>query len=440
MKTQVESISPVKKRLSVEIPADEVAREEEAALRDVRRSVTLPGFRKGKAPLPLIRRHYGERVRADVIGRLIEDTYRETLVKEEIVPVSDADIQIQSMPEEGALAYTAVVEVRPEVEARTYSGLTLKKERVEVTEAEVDAQLEQLRQRRATYEPAPEGHEAGDGDMVVMDFEGTVDGEPFEGGSGEDRSVILGAGALVDGFEEQLKGATAGEERTVEISFPEDHSNEALAGKTVRFRVTVKEVKVRVLPHLDDEFAKDVAEVEGLEDLRDRIRDEIRKEKKRAAEGRFRERLIDALLEANPFEVPPSQVQSQLEYSVARMREDLAMRGLDLDQIGIDEAQLRDSQRAAAERTVRWAYLLGAIARAEGIEVTDEDVDARIREIAEADGRPVSLVKSFFEQEGRIDGLRNYLLEQKVIEKVVEGCTLEEMEPEELGGGEADNE
>ncbi|GAB6062812.1 trigger factor [Deferrisoma palaeochoriense] len=441
MKTEVESISPVKKKLSVEIPAERVAQEEEAALRDLRRSVTLPGFRKGKAPLSLIRRHYGDRVRADVLGRLIEESYREAVLSENLVPVSDADIQIQSMPEEGALAYTAVIEVRPEVEARTYTGLTLKKERVEVDEAEVDEQLERLRQSRATFEPAPEGHEAAEGDMVVMDFTGTVDGEPLEGGSGEDRSVILGTGTLVEGFEEQLKGAKAGEERTVEITFPDDYPNEAIAGKTAQFQVTVKEVKVRTVPELDDEFAKDVAEVEGLEELRDTIRDQIRAEKEKAAENRFRDRLIDALLDANPFEVPPSQVQEQLEFSMARIKEDLARRGLDLAQIGIDEGQFRENQRAAAERTVRWAYLVGAIARAEGIEITDADVDARIEEIAQADGRPVSLVKSFFEQGGRLEGLRNYLLEQRVIERVVEGCTVEEVDPEELEGqGEAGDE
>ncbi len=433
MKAQVESISPVKKRLSVEIPPEEVSEKEQAALKDLRRRVTVPGFRRGKAPLDVLRRLYGERVRADVISRLIEESYQEALRQEEIVPVAEADIQIQSLPmAEESLSYTAVVEVRPRVEPRGYTGLTLKRERVEVDETEVEAELESLRRQRATFEPAPEDHEAAEGDLVVMDYEGTVDGEPLEGLTGEDRSVVLGSGVLIEGFEDALLGVKAGEEREVEVSFPDDYRSPELAGRPAVFRVRVKEVKIQKLPDLDDEFAKEVAQVEGIEELRDRIRDGIRREKERRAESALRERVVDALLEANPFEVPDALVRRQLAHTLERLREDLARRGMSLEDLGMDEARLQETQRAGAERAVRWAFLLQAIADAEGIEVTDDDVDARIREIAEADGRPYPLIRSYFEEGNRIDNLRSALLERKVLDRVLESSTVEEVDPGEL--------
>ncbi len=433
MKAQVESISPVKKRLSVEIPPEEVSEKEQAALKDLRRRVTVPGFRRGKAPLDVLRRLYGERVRADVISRLIEESYQEALRQEEIVPVAEADIQIQSLPmAEESLSYTAVVEVRPRVEPRGYTGLTLKRERVEVDETEVEAELESLRRQRATFEPAPEDHEAAEGDLVVMDYEGTVDGEALEGLTGEDRSVVLGSGVLIEGFEDALLGVKAGEEREVEVSFPDDYRSPELAGRPAVFRVRVKEVKIQRLPDLDDEFAKEVAQVEGIEELRDRIRDGIRREKERRAESAFRERVVDALLEANPFEVPDALVRRQLAHTLERLREDLARRGMSLEDLGMDEARLQETQRAGAERAVRWAFLLQAIADAEGIEVTDDDVDARIREIAEADGRPYPLIRSYFEEGNRIDNLRSALLERKVLDRVLESSTVEEVAPGEL--------
>ncbi len=429
MKAEVESISPVKKKLIVEIPPDEVAREEEAALKDIRRKVTIPGFRRGRAPLSVIRRYYGERVLGDVISRLIQESYRETLDREEIVPVSDAEIEIQSVPPEGPLSYTAVVEVRPVVEPREYTGFALKKERVRVEETEVEAELEAIRRQRATYEPAPEDHEAAEGDLVVIDYQGTLDGEPFEGGTGEDRTVLLGSGTLVPGFEEGLLGARTGEERTVDVAFPEDHPNRDVAGRTARFRVTVKEVKVRRLPDLDDEFAREVADVQTLDELRDRIRQGILREKERRAEERFRDHVIDTLLEANPFEVPPTLVRSQQARSMGRFQEDLARRGLSLDALGIEGDRLEEAHRRGAERTVRWAFLVQAIARKEGIEISDQDVEQRIREIAEADGRPYETIRAFFDQEERMRGLRSWLLEKRVLDWVVERSTVEEVEP-----------
>jgi len=428
VKAQVESISPVKRKLTVQVPPEDVAREEDAAFKDLRRTVSVPGFRKGKVPLPVLKRMYGDRVRSDVVGRVIEKSYYDVLRQEDIVPVSDADIQLQEASAEAGVAFTAVVEIRPTVEPRGYQGLTLQKERVSVEETEVEARLDGLRSQRATYEPAEEGRAVESGDMVVMDYQGTLDGEPFEGGDGENRTVIVGSGSLIPGFEEGLQGAIAGEERTLDLTFPEDYRAEDVAGKAAQFRVTVKEVKVRRLPEVDDEFAKEVAGVETVEQLRARIREVAEGEKRNNVERAFRDRVIDTLLAANPFEVPEALVRNQQTFSLDRLRTDLAQRGLDPQALGIDRPEVQEVHRRSAERSVRWAFLLRAIAEKEELTVGDGDVDARIRAIAEADGRPHSVVRSFFEEDDRLESLRSHLLDTKVIEHVVASASVEEVD------------
>ncbi|MFU8856982.1 MAG: trigger factor [Deferrisomatales bacterium] len=438
MKASVESISPVKTKLTVELTPEEVTQEEGVLFRDLQRSTTVPGFRKGKAPLHVLKRLYGDRVRSDVFGRLIEKSYGDALREQGIAAVSEADIQLAEASAEKGISYTAVLEVRPKVKARGYTGLTLPKEKVTVAEPEIDARLDSLRSQRGTFEPAPEGHTAAGGDMVVMDYEGRVDGELFEGGAGQDRTVVLGSGVLIPGFEEGILGAAAGEERTVEVQFPEDYPKKELAGKPASFRITLKDVKLRRLPEVDEDFAREVAGVESVELLRARLREAIEAEKQSRVERVFRDLVKDTLLEANPFEVPESMVSGQQAFSLDRLRQDLSQRGMDPQALGIDRPDVQEVHRRAAERSVRWAFLLRAIAEAEGLEVTEDDVDARIRAIAEEDGRPYSVVRAFFDEDERLDSLRSHLLDEKVIAHVVAGSTVEERE--ELGTEEAPHE
>jgi len=428
MKAHLESISPVKSKLTIEVPPEEVSQEEDALFRDLRRSAAVPGFRKGKAPLHVLKRMYGERIRSDAVGRLIEKTYYDALRQEKIIPVNDADIELQDASPEKGISYTAVVEVRPKVEARGYTGLRLKREKVVIDETETAARLDGLRAQRATFEPAPEGHVIAQGDMVVMDYVGTVDGEPFEGGKGEDRTVILGSGSLIPGFEEGIVGAVAGEERSIDLTFPEDYRAEHVAGKAARFQITIKDAKIRSLPEVDDDFAKEVAGVESVDALKAKVREAIEAEKRTRAERAFRERVMDALLGANPFEVPESMVRNQQTFSLDRLRRDLTQRGMDPEGLGIDRPDVQEVHRRAAERSVRWAFLLRAIAEAESLQVTDEDLEVRLRAIAEEDGRPYAAVRSFFDEDDRLDTLRSHLLDSKVLDHVVASSTVEEVE------------
>ncbi|MBI5441228.1 MAG: trigger factor [Deltaproteobacteria bacterium] len=439
MKAQVETISPVKARVFVEISSEEVGQEETSGFRDLQRRVAIPGFRRGKAPVSVLKRLYGDQVRSDALSRLVQKTYVAALKEHEISPVADADIELQESSEKGAVAYTAVVEVRPKVEPRGYRGLTLLKEAVETTEPEVDARLDALRRQHASLEPAPDGHEAQKDDLLTMDYDATVNGEPFDGSHGEGQTVFLGSGRLLPGFDEELAGAKAGEERTFDVTLPEDFRVTEVAGKRATFRVNVKEIKVQRLPDLDEEFAKEAAQVETLVELREKVRGAIEAEKSSRVESEFRERVVDALLGVNPFEVPDALVRRQQAYMLESMKRDFADRGLDMDAMGLDTSRLQESSRRSAERSVRWAFLVDAVANAEGLQVTDSDVDERIRAIAQADGRPYTLIRSFFEKEDRLDSLRSSLREQKVIDLVVSSAEVKLAGREEIQGREADH-
>jgi trigger factor len=219
-----------------------------------------------------------------------------------------------------------------------------------------------------------------------------------------------------------------GEERVIDVDYPEDHENEDLAGRVAQVRVVVKEIKLKCMPDLDDEFASEVAGVGGVEELRDRVREAAESEKNTRAEQEFNDRVIDALLEGNPFEVPEILVRDQQKLSMDRMRQDLEKRGIDPAAAGFEEPRVQEAHQRAAERSVRWAFLMRAIAESEEIEVTDQEVDERIEAIAQADGRPVRVVRSFFETEDRIDSLRSSILDRKVIDRVVASATVEEVE------------
>lgn len=428
MKAQVESISPVKRKLTIQIPAQDVSREEQALLRELRARTTVPGFRKGKAPPEVIRRRYGDRIRSDVLERLVGTTLQDAVRQENLVPVSDPDIELQDYSPDTGIHYTVVMEVRPQVKPRGYTGLHLKKEKVAVADTEVEARIEALRAQHTTFEPGPEGHTLSRGDMAVLDYQGTVGGEPFEGGQARDRTIVLGSGAVLPGFEDGLLGAAAGEEREIDVAFPPDYPVAALAGRTARFEVSIKDVKIARLPEVDEDFAKEVAGVATAEELRERVREVIASDKRRRAEEAFRSRVIDALLEANPFEVPETLVRNQQAFSLDRMRRDLSSRGMDPTALGIGRAEVQEAHRRAAEYTVRWAFLLRAIAEAEGLDVTDEEVEERIRAIAEADGRPYAAVRKFFEEGDRLETLRSHLLDGKVVAHVVAASTVDEVE------------
>jgi len=430
MKVQLEAITPVKTKLTIEVEPEDLKKEEEAVVKRIARSVSIPGFRKGKAPSAAIRKMYGDQVRSEAVSNVIHTTYGEALKEKEVWPVADPDIEVQKL-EDGELHYTAVVEVRPTVEPKGYKGLELKKEELSVDSTEVDARLESLRQQSGSFEESEEDYAAANGDMAVVDFLGKLDGEPFEGGKAEGHAMMLGAGQMIPGFEEGVVGMKKGEERTIDVSFPAEYHAEHLAGKPAQFDIKVNEVRRRVLPELDDEFAKKTGQFDTFDELKAKVAEMAEQEHANRIERDFKEVLIDKLLAANPFEVPDSLVERQKNHSIDRMVQDMTQRGMNPADAGIDDPKFQDEARRAAERSVRWAFLSDAIARAEQVEVTDEDVDERIRMIAEADGRPYTEIRKFFNSSDHMDSLRNTIREKKTIDAVLAEAKIEEVSADE---------
>jgi len=272
MQISVESVNSIKKKLNFEIPAEKVSAEVDKAYAEIRKHAAVKGFRKGKVPMGLIEKHYGDKMADDVLKNLVQDTYFKAVTEQGLNPVSFPVIESDQLKPGQPFKYSATVEVFPDVELKDYLGLELAKEQLVVDEAAVAARLKEMQERLAQLAPAPEGHAAALGDFVIFDFKGTLDGVPFEGGEAEDFQLELGSGRFIPGFEEQLAGMTAGTSGTVKVTFPEGYGNETLSGKPAEFAVAIKEIKVKDLPELNDDFAKEFGEeFETLDQLKAKL-------------------------------------------------------------------------------------------------------------------------------------------------------------------------
>ena len=416
MKVEVEDLSPVKKKLTVELPAGELAKEIEGAYLAIKSSAALPGFRKGKVPDNVLRRHYGEKVMGEVATRLLERSYSEAVKEKSLSPVQRPEIEMKKMAEGEPFIYSATFEVAPVISVTGYRGLDLKREDLDVKDSEVEEGLGRLRKDHGEFKDVE--REARKGDMAVVDFEGFIDGKPIEKGKATDFSVILGEGHLLPGFDEAIEGKKAGDEVEVDTSFPETYQDSGVAGKAAHFKVTVKSVKELKEPTLDDDFARDL-ECESLDALREKIRGELSSMKKKNDNDRLRAEALDKLLAANVFDVPPSLVESYLANILSSLTEDLKRAG----QFPKDEtamAALQDRYREVAEKRAKADLIVDAIAEKEGVEVTAAELDKAVAEFAKRGGMAVDVMRARLEKEGSLGVIEESLKRDKVFEILTE--------------------
>jgi trigger factor len=427
MKTQVSELADNRVRLDVEVPAGDVDHAFDHALSDLSRTIRVPGFRKGKAPKPLVMRQVG---RDTVVEEALRDHltawYSRAVAAAGIDPIDRPTIDWSDEPSEGApFAFTAEVEVKPPPEVRAYKGLEGTRPPADVPEEAVDGELERLRLTVAELTGVERGAEPGD--FLVIDFLGSADGTPFEGGSGTDYAVELGAGRLVEELERGLAGMKAGEERDIDFSMPADYAAENLAGKPVSFHVKLKDVKERVLPALDDEFAMSVSEFDTLEELRADIRERVRVVMEAEADQRFRASVLDALGAELQTPVPDALVQSRLSSMTRSLASTLESRGIPLPDYlrvtGMTSEELVADMRLQAEDLVRKDLALEAVVAAEGIDVTDEMIEAWVREQAAEAGEDVDAsVEGLLGDPATQTALRQDLAAQKALDIVVENA------------------
>jgi trigger factor len=415
MNVKIEDISSIKKKLSFEVPVEKVDAAMDQALQKVAKTAKIKGFRPGKVPRKVVEQQYAPQIEEQVLTRLINDSYFQALVEHRIAAVSDPEILENSPIERGKpFSYEAQVEVKPQVEARDYTGLSLKKERLDSDDSVIDGRLEEMRTGRAEMQVSTR-EEAQKGDFVTIDFEGFLNDVPFEGGKAEDFVLELGSGSLIPGFEEQVEGMKRGEEKDVQVTFPENYGNKELAGQPAVFKVVLKEIKEKVLPPLDDEFAKGFG-LEGLDQLRKEMTESYSIQEKNRIEGDLRERLVSALIERNSVEVPETMIASQLDYMLGNIRNRLQSQGMSLEMLGMNEESFKQMYRESAANQVRGSLILEAVARQENLSVDPSEIDGKLEKIAQMSNASIDAVKSYYAKDEARRGLMSQILEEKAVE------------------------
>ncbi|WP_010651069.1 trigger factor [Oceanobacillus massiliensis] len=383
-----------KGQLTFEVSSKEFDQALDQAFKKVSKEVQIPGFRKGKIPRGMFEKRFGvESLYQDAVDIVLPAAYTKAVEETDIFPIDQPDVDIEQIEKGKDLVFTAIVEVKPEVTLGDYKGLEVEEESVEVTDEDVDHEIGHLRERHAELVVKEEG-KVENGDTAVIDFEGFLDGEAFEGGKGENHSLEVGSGQFIPGFEEKLIGKEAGEETEIEVTFPEDYHAENLAGKKAVFKVKIHELKSKELPELDDEFAKDVdEEVESLEDLKKKKKEELEAQKKQNAENQKREALIQQASDNAQVDVPDAMVDTELNQMVREFEQQLQMQGMTLEMYsqfsGQDENALKEQMREDAAKRVKTNLTLEAIVDAENLEASEEDVQAELEKMASMYGTEV---------------------------------------------------
>ncbi|WLR56163.1 trigger factor [Mesobacillus subterraneus] len=409
--------------LTIEVDAEKVNQGLDAAFKKVVKQINVPGFRKGKMPRQMFEKRFGvESLYQDAIDILLPEAYASAIDETGIEPVDRPEIDVEQIEKGKSLIIKATVTVKPEVKLGDYKGLEVEAFDTNVTDEEVENELKAMQEKQAELVVKEEGT-ADNGDNVVIDFEGFVDGEAFEGGKAENYALELGSGSFIPGFEEQLVGTSTGEEKDVEVSFPEEYHAAELAGKPATFKVKIHEIKGKELPALDDEFAKDAdEEVETLDELKTKIKDRLAHDKAHQKEHFERDTVVEKAAANAEIEVPESMINTEIDRMVNEFEQRLQMQGMNLDLYyqfsGQDEAALREQMNEEASTRVRVNLTLEAIAKAENIEVTDEEVSAELQKMSEMYNMTADQIQAALG--GSLDGIKGDLQMKKAVDFLVE--------------------
>ncbi len=410
MQVSVESGEGLEKRLLVDLPAERVAAVMDKKLKDLARHVRLDGFRPGKVPMRTIRQRFGEQVRQEAYGSLIQETLYEAASQQQLMPAGEPQIELREAAEEGGLGYTATFEVMPEVKLADLSGQKVTRVTADVTDADIDAMIEKLRKQRTVWNDVDRG--AKDGDTVYMDFKGMIDGEVFEGGSAENVPLVLGSGAMIEGFESGLLGAQAGDERTLEVRFPDDYRAKHLAGKDATFEVKVLRVAEPQLPDVDEAFVKAFGVEDGtVEGLRADVAKNMRHEVKQKLNGITKEHVMDALIAANPMDIPKALVNQEAERIKQQMLQEMQQRG-QRSTVDLPASVFADQAR----RRVHLGLLVAEIIDQQKLSAGEDQVRETIAEFAESYEDPQEVIDYYLQDKNARKGIENLVLENLVVD------------------------
>jgi trigger factor len=427
MEVVVEDVSALTKKITITLPADGVQKKLDKAYGKLQRETKLKGFRRGKVPRKVVVRHYQGQVEAEVGEQLVQESYFDAIEKEKVDPVVHPDISDPKFNEDGTFIYVANIDIRPEFELGDYKGIEIEKDADEISDAAVDVEIEELRRDMAPLKSV-EGRGVENGDVIVVDFEGFHNGKAMKEVKNDNYSVDVGTGKLSPEFEEKLVGMKEGEDASHEVDFPAHYNNPVLAGKKVEFRVQVKDVKERVLPEINDEFAKDVDEnYTSVDDLKTDVRARLQKQKDAQATGEFTDKLMQKLLETHEFEVPERLVRFEVEEMIKTTEKSLEQQGMNLESAGVNRDELAEQSKETAEKRVRGDFILKKIAETEEIKVKDEDMERAFKRIGDQYNMPVAKVKEFFGNRDDLLPFMNEILNEKILTFLRDNATFVEV-------------
>lgn len=433
MNVNIESSSALRRKLTIQLESDEIKRELDRAYNELRRGVVLKGFRPGHAPRQILERLFGDQVRSDVIQRLVKEFTGKALVENNLKPVVEPEIVTEESNLPEALKFSAIFDLKPELEVRDYANLKVPEETVEVTDQEVDDIIQRLRERQASLKKVEGRTTVQDGDVAVVSIEGSEGGKPLPDTKGDNRLLEVSKSGLVPGLAELLIGAEVGKEARNTHIYAEDFTQKELAGKTVDWRATVKEIYQRELPPLDDDFAKDQGDLQTLAELRDRVRADLTQRKHAEADSRARQGLLDLIVERNPVEVPESLVAREQRSTENELANTMRAGGVPEEQIAEQLSKSAEDIKTRAEKRARSALVLDALADQEKIEASDDELAERLGIIMrQASGRSRDRLSEFYSQEENRDALRQSLRREKMLARLLErakGTTQSEEAP-----------
>ncbi len=435
MKTNLEDISPVKKKLVIEIEPLEVDNKLNETYRDLAKSVKVPGFRPGKVPRKILETRFGNQVIEDVSRNLISETLPKALEEAKTYPISTPLLEKGTLKPGHGFKYTAIMEVRPEFELKNYLGLDAEKENVSVTTKDVQKGLDRLRSSQGKLVSVDEDRPIKKDDYAVIDYEGYEGDKPLDGIKASDFIIKVGANEFHPKFEEALVDLKTGSEKKIEVVFEEDYRHALLAGKRVNFNVKVQGIKQLFLPDLDDDFARSLgADFDDLKGLKKKVEETIIAQEEKRIDTDLKRRLLEKISDSVDFEVPQSMIESQIDYSVENVKQNLLRGGSSYEKAGISEEKLREDFTPNSEKRVKELIILSEIAKLEGITVTEEDMAEGFRQLASRTGQDLENLRKVYQNDAFRDSLRQELLEEKTLNYIVEHANIKKVEKGTLRG------
>jgi trigger factor len=416
----------LRREFNVVIAAASIEEKVEARLNEVSRQVRLPGFRPGKVPMDLLRKRFGQSVRGEVLERTIDESTQAALSEKAVKPALQPKVELVSFDEGKDLEFAIKVEVLPEISASDFSALALTRDVAKVSDKEIDEAVETLRRSRSTTEPVTEARGAEKGDVVIADFVGRIDGTAFDGGTAQGASIDIGSGTFIPGFEEQIIGIKAGETKDIKVTFPADYPSEALAGKEAVFEIKATELRRRVIPELNDEFAKGLG-VEDVNAIREKARESIQQQLDSLSRLRLKRRLLDKLAETHSFAVPDGMVQAEFDQIWRQVEQAKASGQLDASDAGKSDDELRAEYRSIAERRVRLGLLLSDVGQKNSLTVSPEDFSQAImQEARRYPGQESAIVNHYQRNPQALESLRAPIFEEKVVDFIISKAQITE--------------